>query len=60
MIGADTCLAVGFFGDYRSAQSAGWERLLQIAEVPAVEQACREAAEHGLGWLTTARATDAD
>lgn len=40
-----------FFGDYGSAQSVGWELLLQIADVPAVEQACREAAEHGLGWL---------
>ena len=49
-----------FFGDYRSAQSAGWELLLRIADVAAVEQACREAAEHGLGWLATDDAPDAD
>ena len=49
-----------FFGDYRSAQSAGWELLLQIAYVPAVEQACREAAEHGLGWLAKDDAPDAE
>jgi hypothetical protein len=42
-----------FFGDYRAAQSAGWELLRQIADVAAVEKACREAAEHGLGWLAT-------
>ncbi|KAA6182245.1 DNA phosphorothioation-associated putative methyltransferase [Thiohalocapsa marina] len=40
-----------FFGDYGAAQSAGWARLLQIADVQAIGQACREAAEHGLGWL---------
>lgn len=42
-----------FFGDYRAAQTAGWELLRQIADVAAVGQACRQAAEHGLGWLAT-------
>ena len=49
-----------FFGDYRAAQSAGWEQLRQIADVAAVEKACREAAEHGLGWLATDDALDTD
>lgn len=49
-----------FFGDYRSAQSAGWDLLLQIADVSAVEQACRDAAEHGLGWLAKDDASDAE
>ncbi|AGA91442.1 hypothetical protein Thimo_2732 [Thioflavicoccus mobilis 8321] len=49
-----------FFGDYRSAQSAGWELLLQIADARAIEKACREAAEHGLGWLATDQVADAD
>lgn len=31
---------------------------MQIADTAAVEQACREAAEHGLGWLETASADD--
>lgn len=42
-----------FFGDYRSAQSAGLELLHRIADVPAIEEACRKAAERGLGWLDT-------
>ena len=42
-----------FFGDYRQAQSAGLSLLMQIADVEAIERACREAAEHGLGWLDT-------
>lgn len=49
-----------FFGDYRAAQSAGWELLRQIADVAAVEKACREAAEHGLGWLATDDARDTE
>ena len=49
-----------FFGDYRAAQSAGWELLLQIADVAAVEKACREAVEHGLGWLATDDVGDTD
>ena len=49
-----------FFGDYRAAQSAGWELLLQIADVAAIEQACREAAEHGLGWLVMEEVLDFD
>ncbi len=42
-----------FFGDYRQAQAAGLALLMQIADVEAIERACREAAEHGLGWLET-------
>ena len=40
-----------FFGDYRSAQAAGFALLMQIADVGAIEQARRAAVEHGLGWL---------
>lgn len=40
-----------FFGDYLGAQAAARELLFRIAEVEAVAQACRYAAEHGLGWL---------
>jgi DNA phosphorothioation-associated putative methyltransferase len=40
-----------FFGDYAAAQSAARERLFQIADVAAIEQACQSAAERGLGWL---------
>jgi DNA phosphorothioation-associated putative methyltransferase len=40
-----------FFGDYHAAQTAGLNLLLQIADVAAIEQACRLAAERGLGWL---------
>jgi DNA phosphorothioation-associated putative methyltransferase len=49
-----------FFGDYRAAESAGWEQLRQIADVAAVEKACREAAEHGVGWLITDDGLDTD
>jgi hypothetical protein len=49
-----------FFGDYRQAQAAGLALLMQIADVEAIERACREAAERGLGWLDTeAEAADA-
>lgn len=48
-----------FFGDYHTAQSAGFELLARIAEGQAVERACRRAAEHGLGWLES-RADDSD
>ncbi|MFP4247923.1 MAG: DNA phosphorothioation-associated putative methyltransferase, partial [Halochromatium sp.] len=40
-----------FFGDYAAARTAGLARLLQIADVEAIASACREASEHGLGWL---------
>ena len=40
-----------FFGDYRTAQSAGFDLLTRIADVEAIERACQQAAEHGLGWL---------
>ena len=40
-----------FFGDYQGARSAGFLRLMQIADVEAIADACKTAAEHGLGWL---------
>lgn len=40
-----------FFGDYAAARSTARQRLFQIADVEALAQACRHAAEHGLGWL---------
>ncbi|MCF7978506.1 MAG: DNA phosphorothioation-associated putative methyltransferase [Chromatiaceae bacterium] len=40
-----------FSGDYKWACSAGFTRLFAIADSEAVADACREAAEHGLGWL---------
>jgi len=40
-----------FFGDYRTAQSAGFDLLTRIADVEAIERACQQAAERGLGWL---------
>ena len=40
-----------FFGDYRNAQEAGKELLLTAANSETLDQACREAAERGLGWL---------
>jgi hypothetical protein len=40
-----------FFGDYLGAQATARELLFRIAEVEAIAQACRSAAEHGFGWL---------
>ncbi|MGF1615042.1 MAG: DNA phosphorothioation-associated putative methyltransferase, partial [Gammaproteobacteria bacterium] len=40
-----------FFGDYAEAQVAARQLLFRIADVEAIEQACRYAAERGLGWL---------
>jgi DNA phosphorothioation-associated putative methyltransferase len=40
-----------FFGDYPAAQAAARALLFRIADVAAIAQACREAAQHGLGWL---------
>jgi len=44
-----------FFGAYSAARTAGFASLLQIADVEAIAAACREASEHGLGWLDIAR-----
>ena len=44
-----------FFGDYAAAKAQSLERLFQIAEIAAIEDACRAAAEHGLGWLDPGR-----
>lgn len=41
-----------FIGDYSSARAEGLALLMRIADVDAIEQACRTAAEHGLGWLS--------
>jgi len=43
-----------FFGDYGAARTAGLGLLMQIADTDAIEQACREASERGLGWLELA------
>ena len=40
-----------FFGDYATAQQAARELLFRIASPEAIDAACRQAAEHGLGWL---------
>jgi DNA phosphorothioation-associated putative methyltransferase len=40
-----------FFGDYETAQTAARQLLFQIANIEAIEQACLQAAERGLGWL---------
>ena len=40
-----------FFGDYRSAQSAGLNLLLEAADVDRVLAACRDASTQGIGWL---------
>jgi DNA phosphorothioation-associated putative methyltransferase len=40
-----------FFGDYRTALESGRELLFAAASPEAIEQACREAAEQGIGWL---------
>lgn len=40
-----------FFGDYAAAKASAQALLFQIADVQAIEQACRHAAEHGLGWF---------
>lgn len=39
------------FGDYRAAQEAGRELLFSAGKLDAIEQACRQAAEQGIGWL---------
>jgi hypothetical protein len=40
-----------FFGDYGAAQAQARELLFRISDTEAVADACRSAAEHGLGWL---------
>ncbi|MBK1693599.1 peptidase M15 [Chromatium weissei] len=40
-----------FFGDYATAKSQSLKQLFAIADVAAIDDACRQAAEHGLGWL---------
>jgi DNA phosphorothioation-associated putative methyltransferase len=40
-----------FFGSYANAQESARRSLFQIADIAALESACREAAERGLGWL---------
>ncbi len=40
-----------FFGDYPAALEAGRQQLFRIADTEAIADACRTAAEHGLGWL---------
>ncbi|MEY6434077.1 DNA phosphorothioation-associated putative methyltransferase [Thioalkalicoccus limnaeus] len=41
-----------FFGDYSTARAEGLALLMQVADTDAIEQACRAAMEHGLGWLS--------
>lgn len=40
-----------FFGDYRNALAEGRELLFAAGRPDAIETACREAAERGIGWL---------
>ncbi len=40
-----------FFGDFRAAQAAGLQLLMSAAESTTILQACKQAAEQGLGWL---------
>lgn len=44
-----------FFGDYATAKTSAQSLLFQIADVQAIELACRHAAEHGLGWFEKGR-----
>jgi len=40
-----------FFGDYKEALAAGRELLFAAGNPKQIDAACREAAEHGIGWL---------
>lgn len=40
------------YGSYGMAQKAGLALLFQVVDTQAIADACRTAAEHGLGWLT--------
>ena len=44
-----------FFGDYPAALAIAQQRLFQIADVAAIEQACQTVAEYGLGYLEDSR-----
>jgi DNA phosphorothioation-associated putative methyltransferase len=44
-----------FFGDYAAARTEASEWLFRIADIGALEDACRAAAEQGLGWLDPGR-----
>jgi DNA phosphorothioation-associated putative methyltransferase len=44
-----------FFGSHKNAQSAGRQALLEIGGATAIEGACQEASERGLGWLEPGR-----
>jgi DNA phosphorothioation-associated putative methyltransferase len=44
-----------FFGDYRSAQSAGLRLLQEAADTDQIRLACQRAAMQGLGWLENGR-----
>ncbi|WP_238985404.1 DNA phosphorothioation-associated putative methyltransferase [Nitrosococcus halophilus] len=40
-----------FFGSYTNVKQVAHELLFQIADVEAINQACQQASEQGLGWL---------
>ena len=40
-----------FFSDYSSAQAYARQALYSLGDVSAIDKACREASEKGLGWL---------
>lgn len=40
-----------FFGSIRNAKESATQLLYEIADVEKIEEACKEAYEHGLGWL---------
>lgn len=44
-----------FFGDYAAARTEASEWLFRIADIGALEDSCRAAAEQGLGWLDSGR-----
>lgn len=39
-----------FFGDYRSARELAKQMLFKAGDIEAIDRACREASENGLGW----------
>ena len=45
-----------FFGDYRTAQSSGFQLLKEAADSDKIKSACSEAVENGLGYLEDGRA----
>ena len=40
-----------FFGDYTSARDLAKQALFKLGDIEAIDRACREAAERGLGCL---------